>query len=212
MSEYKQQVATVREPLQAPTMRGQVGVPLALAATGAVSGATLVALIASDAHAEQPFRWFVYAFIVLFIALFWFACRASHRTLWREEIRRGVDLDQDGSVGPPGHPFAVNARQRNLQQEQQATEDLYFQRLEWFVNTCHQRLGRGRGIAEKDMTQLTMPDGHKLTMELYDQFRDMLIRLRYAEWRNAFRHKTGWQLVPGLSAAEIMRQARVRHE
>ena len=207
MPDYRQQVATVREPLQAPTLRGQVGVPLALALAGSLSVALALGWLAAEVGLP-PLRVMGLALVLCFPVGMWYFVRQAWRTLWREEIRRGEDLNQDGYVGPPSHPVLVGARQRSLHDEQAAARELYDRRLEWFVRTCHQRLGRGRGIAEKDMTQLHLPDGRKLTLEQYDEYRDLLLRAGYAEWRNPQRHKTGWRLVPGLSAAEIMRQAR----
>ena len=76
----------------------------------------------------------------------------------------------------------------------------WFVMARWFVSLCYRRRQNG----QKFMTRQRKPDGRKLTLNEYRELRDMLIRGRWAYWKNAARHDDGWEFQPDLTAAQII--------
>jgi hypothetical protein len=179
-----------------------VAVPLLQAGiTGGLVGAVVVLAIAGlapDFSGDLLQVWAAAALLVATVA--WvILLRQTRRLLWGIERLTGLDLDQDGAVGKPGHLVFVN-RQKARQEAEKTRQDAEWRQFLGFVA----RLGvKG--------TTLAAWEG-QIGRDNYQEWRDCLIDYGFAQW-NSYRANgqpnttQGWRLV--TEPADILAQLTV---
>ena len=100
--------------------------------------------------------------------------------LWEAEERVGVDLDRDGVIGDPNQRYVlVNAAPP---EEVERPVDRAHRRMCQFVRDAEQSTA-ARDLEEKNYSR----DEIKM-------FRELLIRGKWAVWRNPANNRDGWRL------------------
>lgn len=182
-------------PTRPPSIRSDVLVPIMRALAGGilVASAIIAGLWASQLDA-WPWRAWLAASLTLAAIIWLWESRGLKATLWAWERRLQIDLDRDGSKGPPPPALVINARAGEITTQAQAETEL-LERLHAFLAAC---------IAADDTTEATWVPA-TLDRDTYVRFRDALIHGSYARWRGR-RVNAGWTIYPGLTANSIMAQ------
>lgn len=179
-----------QEPARSASFVADVGVPLAQAS---ISGGILSGLLAWGLHELAPAasvdlgRFFLFWWLVLGGAVWFVVLVDGRRLLWRLERWVARDIDQDGQIGEPAERVVVvgvpQAQEKAQERAQQATQSQFRS----FVAGLPIR-GTSLRAWEKDIGR-----------ERYTQYRDVLLRMRWAQWRSVGangrpRERQGWAL------------------
>jgi hypothetical protein len=156
-----------------------VGQSFFLALILSLAGAALAGGLAS-ANEASPWRWaglaFVSVFLIVWALSYYVILRDQRATLWTIETRIGRDLDGDGMTGrPDGHVILVNPPPK---------EDPGARLRRQFAEFVH-------GCETDTSARRWEP---QIGREKYQQWRDALIRMRYATWDNPENPRQGWHL------------------
>ncbi len=175
-----------REPFRSASIEADVGVP---ALQALISGAFISAagwVAAGIIHAPNPAMIGAFAGTLSACAIWLLKMEQHYHLLWRVEEIVGEDLDDDGIVGrPTPKPEERLIPVHGAGVEYQGKGDTYLQKqFEEFVRGCEVH-----GTAQNFWETV-----RRLPREDYIRFRDVLIRLKWARWRNPAHPNLGWIL------------------
>ena len=176
---------TRRIPVRPPTVASDSILPLAQSL--AMTGIPALAMAAGYAAIRYrlPELFAVAGFFAVWSWLLYARINAAQTTIWQEEFARGEDLDGDGVVGKPRRPLIVS--RPGATKPMPARLNPEAQRLEDFVVACYQPPKGGR--RSNSVTALRMAGFSETEIV---EFRDLLIDLRLATWRDPAVPQRGW--------------------
>ncbi len=180
-----------RRPARSANIESDVAVPGVQALITGLIGGIAGGIVAMLVHAPKPWAWGL-AIGVITTAVTWILLLVDHRQLlWEIEEVIGRDLDDDGIVGDPDPPapeerlILVHDAGRHHQVNERARFEAFIRGCE--VHGTSQNYWEGPGRLER---------------EEYLRWRDALIRLGWAKWRNPRHPRQGWVLL--FPAEEII--------